>query len=324
MNKEDQIAKLLARAKNYYLYGNLTEKNEKTFFKGVSINGDQDALEAIFKELIQFDPTNFDYQQDLAATLITDNQIEQAVELLQNILQKAPNNYDALMSYYVYSGIVKDDFSASLLKRLIALDSKRTAMFMQDFANLEKIRQTKIATEINSYEDGHLFILLGYDLRKDGSIPPILHQRLSLALQLLIKNPRSSVIVTGGIPENGHTEAYLMKKWLVNHGVAPERIFTESKSINTIENAEFSLRCAHQIAFSKKITLISSVSHLRRVQILFMIASKKINGAEQIMDIVGTPDVPELINHSSREEQIAMYRDVLRIDDIWLYPNLVR
>ncbi|MDF7682394.1 hypothetical protein PT287_02505 [Lactobacillus sp. ESL0679] len=70
--------------------------------------------------------------------------------------------------------------------------------------------------------------------------------------------------------------------------------------------------------------MISSVSHLRRVQILFMIANRRINGTEQTMDVVGISDVPELVNHSSKEEQIVMYRDVLRIDGIWLYPNLVR
>lgn len=55
-----------------------------------------------------------------------------------------------------------------------------------------------------------------------------------------------------------------------------------------------------------------------------MIANRRINGTEQTMDVVGISDVPELVNHSSKEEQIVMYRDVLRIDGIWLYPNLVR
>ncbi|MDF7668663.1 hypothetical protein [Lactobacillus sp. ESL0703] len=86
MNTEKQIDKLLAEAKDCYLHGNALEKNEKTFFKGVSINGDQDTLEAIFKELCRLDPTNIDYQLDLAATLITNNKLEQSLGLLQNRL----------------------------------------------------------------------------------------------------------------------------------------------------------------------------------------------------------------------------------------------
>ncbi|MDF7671751.1 YdcF family protein [Lactobacillus sp. ESL0701] len=326
MNTKKQIDKLLVKAKDCYLHGNALEKNEKTFFKGVSINGDQDTLEAIFKELCQLDPTNMDYQLDLAATLITNNKLEESLGLLQNILQKAPIDYSILMTCYVYLWLISGEFSADLLKELMSLDKKRTEKFIQDFVNLEKIRQKKVNTEIKNYENGHLFVLLGYDLQKDGSIPPILYQRLELALQLLIKNPYSDIIVSGGIPENYRTEADMMEKWLINRGIAPERIFKENKSINTIENALFSVQQACKITFSKKITLISSVSHLRRAQILFMIADRIINTKDKIkvIDIVGTVDAPELVSHSSKEEQIVMYRDVLRINGLWLYPNLIR
>ncbi|MDF7668664.1 YdcF family protein [Lactobacillus sp. ESL0703] len=245
---------------------------------------------------------------------------------MQNITQKAANNYNTLMICYVYLGLVTGDFSADLLNKLTSLDKKRTEKFIQDFVNLEKIRQKKVTTEIKNYEKGHLFVLLGYDLQKDGSIPIILQQRLELALQLLIKNPYSDIIVSGGIPENYRTEADMMEKWLINRGIAPERIFKENKSINTIENALFSVQRARKISFSKKVTLISSVSHLRRAQILFMIADRIINTEDKIkmIDLVGTLDVPELVNHSSKEEQIVMYRDVLRINGLWLYPNLIR
>ncbi|WP_052759389.1 YdcF family protein [Paenibacillus sp. DMB20] len=54
--------------------------------------------------------------------------------------------------------------------------------------------------------------------------------------------PNSIIVVTGGVPKNGVTEADNMTKWLVEHGVAESRILPENQSTDTVENALFTPR----------------------------------------------------------------------------------
>ena len=52
--------------------------------------------------------------------------------------------------------------------------------------------------------------------------------------------PNSKIVVTGGVPKNGVTEAGNMTNWLVEHGVAESWILPENQSTDTVENALFS------------------------------------------------------------------------------------
>lgn len=55
------------------------------------------------------------------------------------------------------------------------------------------------------------------------------------------KNPNASIIVTGGVPQGGVTEAYLMKNWLVEKGINPNRIYIEDQPKDTVGNALYSV-----------------------------------------------------------------------------------
>ncbi len=93
-------------------------------------------------------------------------------------------------------------------------------------------------------EDNSLcIVVLGYQLNADGSMKDELIGRLETALANSDKYPNAYILVTGGGTASGNveaTEADCMAQWLVENGVAAEKIIIENKSKTTAENALFS------------------------------------------------------------------------------------
>lgn len=76
---------------------------------------------------------------------------------------------------------------------------------------------------------------------KDNGPSEVLRRRLDEAIIYLNNNPETKVIVSGGQGGNERiTEAAGMQEYLINAGIATERIFLEDKSTNTYENLVFS------------------------------------------------------------------------------------
>lgn len=115
-----------------------------------------------------------------------------------------------------------------------------------------------------------LIIILGEKLPKNGQLNKILQNRLDKALDLYHD---SLIIVSGGRVQKEciHTEAYVMKKYLMDtHNIPSDKIIQESRSQNTIENAKYTLKIIKQknIQFDK-IIVVSSSFHLKRVSNIF-------------------------------------------------------
>lgn len=213
---------------------------------------------------------------------------------------------------------------------MLELDEERTNKFLKDFELIEQIRTEKVNTEIKEYEDGHLFILLGYALDEDGQMQDTLIKRLEMALKVLEKNPNSKIIVTGGVPKKDNTEAKLMREWLLEKGISNDRIIPEGLATDTVENALFSMKHVEELGYKGPITVMSSASHIRRALTLFDVSDEIVGNsifsdhANHIFDSIGEPDNEELIEKSTDKERLVMYRDLLRLNGIWQYPGIQR
>lgn len=111
----------------------------------------------------------------------------------------------------------------------------------------------------------NFYIVLGKKLKKKSVMTTALKQRLDKCIDLYKKN--DVIMVCGGnIAKEKHTEAYMMKKYLIDVGNIPRKsIISENKSISTIENIEN----AHKIISTmniKEFSIISSKSHISRVR----------------------------------------------------------
>ncbi len=83
-------------------------------------------------------------------------------------------------------------------------------------------------------------LVLGAQWKRNGP-SYVLQKRLDKAVEYLQENPNTKVIVSGGQGSNEViAEASGMKNYLVEKGIAEERILVEDKSTNTYENLVFS------------------------------------------------------------------------------------
>ena len=106
-------------------------------------------------------------------------------------------------------------------------------------------------------------VILGYGLTPDGTMRTILRRRVLTGLTVAQFFPQSPVIVTGGNPQNGHTEAERMRDMLVLLGFPANRIITEDRANSTVQNAQFSVPLAKQ-AGTSGIILVTSTTHQGR------------------------------------------------------------
>jgi len=106
-------------------------------------------------------------------------------------------------------------------------------------------------------------VILGYGLNPDGSMRAILRRRVLTGLTVAQFFPQSPIIVTGGNPQNGNTEAGQMQKMLLLLGFPPDRIIVEDKANSTVENAQFAVPLAKQ-ADTSGIILVTSTTHQGR------------------------------------------------------------
>ena len=88
-----------------------------------------------------------------------------------------------------------------------------------------------------------VMVVLGCGLnRVDGVTPSlVMHRRLVAAERYLNANPQTICVLSGGQgPNENITEAQAMYTYLVNAGIAPQRLFKEETSTSTRENLRFS------------------------------------------------------------------------------------
>ena len=114
-------------------------------------------------------------------------------------------------------------------------------------------------------------IVLGAGLVRQNQIPVVLRQRLDAALVYLNDNPESVAVVTGGLGRQATiTEAYAMGSYLVQRGIAPERIIFEEWSTTTQENLGYA-RQLLDMRFGGQdytVVVVTNDFHLPRARLL--------------------------------------------------------
>ncbi|WP_214627777.1 YdcF family protein [Paenibacillus agaridevorans] len=107
-------------------------------------------------------------------------------------------------------------------------------------------------------------IVLGY-VSKDGRIHPLLKERLDEAYKLFRQFGHKYIIVSGGAVGSRHSEADLMKNYLVERGVPAKRVLKEDKSLNTVQNLMYSKQLLEQQRLESFI-IITNLFHIRRTK----------------------------------------------------------
>lgn len=82
-------------------------------------------------------------------------------------------------------------------------------------------------------------VVLGCEIH--GEYPSrVLQSRLDAALSFLKNHPETPVVVCGGVGDDEvYSEAHVMRKYLMEHGVAETRIYCEDRSRDTEQNVTY-------------------------------------------------------------------------------------
>lgn len=109
-------------------------------------------------------------------------------------------------------------------------------------------------------------LVLGARILDEDTPCKVLENRLISAIIYLQKFENSKVIVSGGTGiDEPISEGYVMKKYLINHGIDKHRIFVEDLSTNTFENLKNTKQILKDV---DEILIITSKYHLFRSKIL--------------------------------------------------------
>ena len=110
-------------------------------------------------------------------------------------------------------------------------------------------------------------VVLGAQVQGDG--PSLtLKKRLDKTLTFMQEHPDKTVIVSGGQgPDEAHTEASVMARYLIEHGADASRVIEEDKASNTRENLLFSSKLAEAAGFdTSRVLIVTSDFHMCRAK----------------------------------------------------------
>ncbi len=288
-------------------------------------------MELVTDRLLQaykLEPYRTDLLISAANAQIYNSQIDRAVQLFEQAHQVAPDDIDInsyLATWAQATGNEKD--ARNYLAQVAVRNPGRAADIRSIFERIDRISATPLqeqptAEQLKAAKGGkRAIVTLGYALNPDGTMHKILEGRLEKTLELAKADPETMIIVTGGVPQNGQTEGKLMANWLVERGIARDRIIEENYATSTVDNALYSAYALARQDISNAI-LISSASHVRRGQTLLEIACSQICRNDIKFISVSYPDKPlaELAK-VSKGEALGIYRDALRTYGMWSYRS---
>jgi len=121
--------------------------------------------------------------------------------------------------------------------------------------------------------DGLGIVALGFQLNPDGTMRDELIRRLEVVKASAEKYPQALIVCTGGgtAAENkSATEAGRMAEWLIENGIAPERVIVEDKSLTTAQNAIYTCDIlTERYPQVKTLAIVSSDYHIATGTLLF-------------------------------------------------------
>ena len=115
-----------------------------------------------------------------------------------------------------------------------------------------------------------LLVVLGAGL--NGMVPSaVLTSRLRVTYDYMTAHPDCVAILTGSQGDNElRTEASAMAEYLIDRGIAPDRLILEEEAHNTAQNIKFSVALMEQLdLMDSTVMVVSNEFHLYRAERIF-------------------------------------------------------
>ena len=200
----------------------------------------------------------------------------------QNPEETAPRSsreiLEELLVDYAGYGTAADSTVDALLAELKAADSdagERWAAVLELWrsVNAGLALHYDVLPEGLDDTDALCLVVLGFQLKPDGTMREELIERLKVVLASAQRYPNALVVCTGGgtAAENPEaTEAGRMAEWLVENGLDAERVIVEDRSLTTAQNAMYTLEILRErYPQVTDLAIISSDYHIATGTLLF-------------------------------------------------------
>lgn len=115
----------------------------------------------------------------------------------------------------------------------------------------------------NNGQKKDVIIVLGYPAKKDGSVSPILRERINKAAKLYYEEIAEVIICTGAAVANNYVEADVIAQTLIELGVPDCSIICEKLAKGTYENLVNSKKIMKDRGLRTAV-IVSSPWHLRK------------------------------------------------------------
>ena len=111
----------------------------------------------------------------------------------------------------------------------------------------------------------HVLVVLGNRMNDDGTMTGLSVKRLNAAMRFAVAFGVDKIIFSGGVANKkaNRSEAAAMREYLVDNGVAEDKLICEDQSTTTEENAKYSVPIAAKLG-ATEITVITSNEHMSR------------------------------------------------------------
>ena len=129
-------------------------------------------------------------------------------------------------------------------------------------SHVKTTAQAKILTadEAAELEDVDCIIVLGCQVRKDGSLSDMLHDRLARGVELYHAGTAPKLLMSGDHGRDDYDEVGAMKQFAVDNGAASEDVFKDHAGFSTYET----MYRAKEIFQAKKVVIVTQEYHLYR------------------------------------------------------------
>ena len=291
--------------------------------------------EAAFRDASKLMPWRLDLRFGLASSLISEAvqtnglqleiKVKSALRVYQEVQAMDPDGFQAPILYAAYARAIGDrNASEAAIGGLTGAHPRRTEDYLQKFDRADGILASvpnETPGKIMPDDKHHAIVVLGAGLETNGAPKAKLVARLQQALKLARIYPRAPILLTGGNPKNGVTEAYVMRLWLTKKGIRGTRFILEDRAKDTVENALYSSEILQRLG-ATHVTLVTSASHVRRGLVDLQEACLQRGLRIQYADLASAGKDEARLD--PEQERLGVYRDLMRVSGLWDIPGIRR
>lgn len=129
-------------------------------------------------------------------------------------------------------------------------------------AHIKSVGRSRMLTvdEAAELSDVDCIIVLGCQVRADGSLSDMLHDRLARGVEVYQAGAASKLLMSGDHGRTNYDEVGAMKRFAINNGISSENVFMDHAGFSTYET----MYRAKEIFQAKKVVIVTQEYHLYR------------------------------------------------------------